>query len=559
LGADRGGFEDVKGWLEAIDRRPTFVATLVIAMSVGLAIWNRFIQDDAMISFRYSANLVAGHGLVWNPGEFVEGYTNFLWVLIMSVPIGLGLDPVVSSQVIGIALFTGTLVIVYALAARILQSTTLAAVVVLLVGSNYTFSAYATGGLETQLQAFLFSSGLLCTWWIVRAEVTSPRALMLLSFVFSLAMWTRLDSSVLFVVPYSLVLLKIVRDPGDMRHKAWLLGCAASPAILLVGGWLGWKLWYYGDILPNTWYAKAGVGIPFDRGLRYVSLFFNSYGLTPFLFVIPFALRPTKRRFAAHSTLAVILILWLIYLLRIGGGFMEFRFFVPVIPLLFILLVGVVDCFARPIAIVALVLIPLSFSFNHARTFHFEKGIESISLLERHLTHPEEGWFGVGRTLAKLFPEPSDVTIAVTAAGVVPYTSGLKTIDMLGLIDPWVARNGIVQGDRAGHQRIAPLSYLVHREVHLVVGHPLMIPIEGRGKLGYSYADLRQMYIPIFDHMALPAGARMIEIPINDEYLVAILYLLPHSDVDRAIAEAGLNTIWFSNVAGNTGWAPGEN
>lgn len=36
------------------------------------------VQEDAFISFRYARNLVDGHGLVFNPGERVEGYTNFL-------------------------------------------------------------------------------------------------------------------------------------------------------------------------------------------------------------------------------------------------------------------------------------------------------------------------------------------------------------------------------------------------------------------------------------------------------------------------------------------------
>ena len=41
--------------------------------------------DDAMVGMRYAKNLAAGYGLVWNPGEYVEGYTNTLWVLYMSL------------------------------------------------------------------------------------------------------------------------------------------------------------------------------------------------------------------------------------------------------------------------------------------------------------------------------------------------------------------------------------------------------------------------------------------------------------------------------------------
>src|SRR3989442_1472314 len=43
-----------------------------------------FLGDDSFISFRYARHLAAGRGLVWNPGERVEGYTNFLWVILMA-------------------------------------------------------------------------------------------------------------------------------------------------------------------------------------------------------------------------------------------------------------------------------------------------------------------------------------------------------------------------------------------------------------------------------------------------------------------------------------------
>ena len=52
-----------------------------LALLVWLASVSWFLTDDAFISFRYVHNLLEGHGLVFNPGERVEGYSNFLWVL----------------------------------------------------------------------------------------------------------------------------------------------------------------------------------------------------------------------------------------------------------------------------------------------------------------------------------------------------------------------------------------------------------------------------------------------------------------------------------------------
>jgi arabinofuranosyltransferase len=61
----------------------TKLVALAMFLSV-LAIGNRFIQDDAFISFRYAQHCAEGHGLTWNIGEQpVQGYTNFLWTLLL--------------------------------------------------------------------------------------------------------------------------------------------------------------------------------------------------------------------------------------------------------------------------------------------------------------------------------------------------------------------------------------------------------------------------------------------------------------------------------------------
>jgi len=135
-------------------RTRALLAALVTALLV-LAFLNRFVQDDAFISFRYARNLVRGNGLTWNPGERVEGYTNFLWTLLLAVPFALGLDPVAFSEALGLVCFAGTLLSTFLLARRLLGSDERALLPLLLLGTNYTFLCYATGGLETQMQAFL--------------------------------------------------------------------------------------------------------------------------------------------------------------------------------------------------------------------------------------------------------------------------------------------------------------------------------------------------------------------------------------------------------------------
>lgn len=82
---------------------------------------NRFVQDDAFISFRYAQHLIESHGLVWNIGEsvLVEGYSNFLWVLLIAVGLWLGVAPDVWSMVLGFAAAAGTLRVADLLALRL--------------------------------------------------------------------------------------------------------------------------------------------------------------------------------------------------------------------------------------------------------------------------------------------------------------------------------------------------------------------------------------------------------------------------------------------------------
>src|SRR5438093_8754 len=85
------------------------------ALTLGVGIYHsstlRFVTDDAFISFRYAKNLVSGYGLVFNPGEKVEGYTNFLWTVLLGSGFKFSLDPVILSEVLGIFFYACTLLL----------------------------------------------------------------------------------------------------------------------------------------------------------------------------------------------------------------------------------------------------------------------------------------------------------------------------------------------------------------------------------------------------------------------------------------------------------------
>src|SRR5947207_91368 len=103
-------------------RNARAILLFIIGALVLFAWWNRFIQDDAFISFRYADNLARGFGLVWNPGERVEGYTNFLWTIGMGAVLVLHGDPVVWSMILGLAAFAGSLFLTFRIALHVFQS-----------------------------------------------------------------------------------------------------------------------------------------------------------------------------------------------------------------------------------------------------------------------------------------------------------------------------------------------------------------------------------------------------------------------------------------------------
>lgn len=266
----------------------------------GIRRLNRFIQDDAFISFRYARHLAEGHGLVWNVGErAVAGVTSPLWTLLIALGMRVGIEPVFLSQAMGLGCFIATLAATAALASRLCDSRRVGIAVVLALGLNASFSAYATGGLETQSQAMLV---VVLAWCVVRRlepAASRERWFALASVVAGLALWTRLDSSLFVAALLSLPLLEAWRARSGRLAASVALPCGLFGASLIAFDWL---LFY--TILPNTFYAKtAGLDSALVLGgLDYVTLFFRYYQLVP---VLAIALYVGRRRLRSPPPIAI--------------------------------------------------------------------------------------------------------------------------------------------------------------------------------------------------------------------------------------------------------------
>ena len=520
------------------DRRTLGVLTgLVIAGCLALAASNAFVVDDAFISFRYARNLVETGELTWNPGESVpvEGYTNFLWTLLLAAVFAVGLEPVLASQALGLIAFLGSLLMIYRLGLEVLGSPGRATVAVGLLGTNYTFSCFATGGLETQLQAFLITAG---CWAAKRIADTDTKVggLALLSTLAGFATLTRLDSLLPFGLLFAWAWIPWLRTRPSPKALIMATLASAGPALLLLGPWLLWKLAYYGDVFPNTYYAKVlPVSLAmFGQGLGYVFNFIYSYQLLPFV-VLALAKAKTLLRQDLLACSLVILA-WFAYVARVGGGFMEFRMLVPVLPLVFLVITFLT--FQLPVRprnlLIAFVVFGSAF---HAVNFKVSAEVETMASLRSHLEPGGEAWPQIGKVLGQHFGgAEKPVTLAIGAAGAIPYYSRLPTVDTLGLNDLWLARQKPMKGIRPGHGIRAGFAYLVQRDVQLVFGHPIPGPLVTPTKPTQPLSIQQLAYYARVDLPALPKGARLLQIPIDAERGIKVVYLVPHPRVEEVIA-----------------------
>ena len=513
---------------------PALIAGLTV-----LAWWNRFVLDDAFISFRYAANLAAGNGLVYNPGERVEGYTNFLWTLLMVIPHLLGIDPVPFAQAIGLASFVLSLFLTHRLAFLATESHAEAWVAVLFLGANYTFSAFATGGLETQTHACLLVATFLVLVKSIRNTPLRPRDLMVLSLLMGLTLLIRLDSAVLLSLVVVQVGARLLREDTSWAVKWHKLEALAIPGALLVVPWLAWKVSYYGDLLPNTFYAKVASDTSWQRGARYVFQFYWSYWLLPFVALLVLSINALRR--PSNGPLRILVeavVLWSLYVIWVGGDFMEFRLLVPVLPMVAILIAWVTMAQVNNRIIqLALVLLVLCGSAYHAITFTWNVSLklESVHVLKERLT--KEHWSEIGKILGEVFRGKKDVVIATAGAGAIGYYSRLPTVDVLGLNDRWVGRHGPVVSNHPGHQRRATLRYLREKKMNFVIhGAQAKGPIPATEQ-GFTADQMLRMWrwLVLFGPEEIPADSQIVLIPSGRGFVIPAWYITRDPEIDEII------------------------
>ncbi|GAB4319938.1 MAG: hypothetical protein Kow0059_14110 [Candidatus Sumerlaeia bacterium] len=324
--------------------RAAALAAALLAFAVQAAYFWGFLVDDAYIGLRVARNVAQGCNFVYNPGEYVEGYTNFLWVAMLALVqalIGVGRDATTWAKVLG-AMAGVWIVIESARLGPALggrgrwRGHVLAVVLPLLQVSNTALVAWSVSGMETALAAALVFAGFAS---LVRGQGRRMRAGL---FLLALGALARFDHVIFWVLAMVFCALwRVTCDGGRRGLGAWMR--EAWPAAALYGLYSLWRLFTYtdfpfiehlSDLQPNTAVAKTGhVWLSHHFWKLYVIIFgFVAFG--PLVLVRAAAAAARSRLFGPPLG-AVMTAGYLMYLYWYGADWMPgFRLFRSVEPLL---------------------------------------------------------------------------------------------------------------------------------------------------------------------------------------------------------------------------------
>lgn len=314
-----------RGWI---------LAGLVVTLAALLAhVWvYRFLTDDAFISFRYARNLAHGHGLVFNPGfERVEGYSNFLWVILLALFDRLGLAP---ERVANPLSLVATLALAWVVVRHALRhrpapgAEWMILVPPAFLAVSRSFAVWSTSGLETRAFELFAIAGMLRLAGEVDAlRNGAPAGRPWGSILLGLAALTRPDGALVAFCALGAAGALVVTGPGDDRAKLRAALRTTWPAFSMVAALYAFRIAYYHAWAPNTYYAKVGGTLHWRAGLDYLYAFALEYGAllwVPALVAVIVRWKGSPAR-TPLLLLAAGLLPHVLYVIAIGGDHFEYR------------------------------------------------------------------------------------------------------------------------------------------------------------------------------------------------------------------------------------------
>jgi arabinofuranosyltransferase len=421
--------------------------------------------DDLWIIMRYAENVANGHGFVFNIGERVEGFTCFGWIALLAGFVRLGLSSYWTAKISGL-LFGGiTLWLVYRIAREFWRGRPherlLALLPVSLLAVNRGFSYWSVSGMETALFTLL----VVATLYFVVLEARLAREEQSVLRWRSVLAQAVLCLAANLVRPEGMALLAFVAGSKLLLPDRWQ-ACTRQMLVFLfvcvlpLGMFFVWRYHYFGAWLPNTFDAKMGgeLGFRLRAGRLYLfgAMAENAFGWlgrsgqTAYPGLLLFYVLPTLGVMLVREKRAYLVLLgwlWLDTIATIwkGGDWMPHWRFLQVAMVCWSLLLsyGLLEAGRRFVQwwhdrrwllhgwqvacstiLGALVL--------HAFWYNFRTPVP------RPFDNPGASAVVLGQYMLKQRPV---AVLAASDIGLLGYKTGYRVIDMVGLVDRFIAQS----------------------------------------------------------------------------------------------------------------------
>jgi arabinofuranosyltransferase len=458
--------------------------------------WYVDLFDDAMISMRYAWNLAHGAGLVWNPGEYVEGYTNLLMTLFMSLVMVIVDDKRLAVLIIhfsgigfmlGIAFTTRRIAEVISLNESAWHCRWLSRLSFTSALFYYPLAYWTLMGMETGMVTLLTLLAILET--IKYSIKPRQRSLFLTAVYLGLAYLTRPDAAIaaLLIFPFLFYETHKLKPSGiGLLH---LLSAVGLFAIFIIGQ-LIFRWFYYHDLLPNTYYLKA-TGMPFfakiQNGVGFIIPFVQTSLIALILMAVGLILNRSRDEATQRQKLLLVLVAlaFLYYQIWVGGDAWPpyWRIITPAMMLILVLalqgIIKIVELVARkyPVDSIFQGMAVLGLTLLLLAVLNIDFWPELMLLTRPYEAKSNENHVNTAIAINHLTTPAA--TIGVSSAGTVPYYSDRFAIDFLGKSDKYIAR---LPPDLTGTAHYYKM---------------LSLPGHNKYDLNYSIKTLRPTYVQI--------------------------------------------------------------
>jgi len=286
-------------------------------LGLFLIFYYAWIMDDAYVYFRYIDNMeLLGIGLVYNRGEYVEGFSSPAWAFILAVLRSVGLGYWVIIRGVAVAAFVtfwAALVIINRKLSGTEAGTYIVNFPLINLSLTYGVLCYFTSGLETPLVQVC---GVLYACFLLFPGVR------LLQFVVGISPFIRHELAIPCLMALAWFVVSRRRIPWTLVITGMVFGI-----LLFV-----FRIYYYADLLPNTFYLKNETAVA--RGLLYLKdtvLPYSVHYILPFLALCLAVLKITGRRetgyhMAERAMMVLIGLSFIVYVVKIGGDPRHYRF-----------------------------------------------------------------------------------------------------------------------------------------------------------------------------------------------------------------------------------------